>query len=79
MIEFIKEHLWALIFGLLGFIEVIVRLTPTQVDNSIFNKIKALLDILIPNRSRLDPNKPETTKRQKTIKTVFGAIWRVFF
>lgn len=32
--------------------EFIVRLTPTEKDNSIFNKIKNLLDLILPNYAK---------------------------
>lgn len=47
--DFIKNNWIALLMGLLGFIELIVRLTPTEKDNSIFNWITALINALLPN------------------------------
>lgn len=49
---FIKLHWAGLALGLLAFIEVIVRLTPTEKDNAWFNWVKGLLDAIIPNRSK---------------------------
>jgi len=56
-VEFIKTNWVVLLFGLLGFIEIIVRLTPTKKDDSVFNFIKKLIDFLIPNFSKLDGTK----------------------
>jgi hypothetical protein len=47
---FLIAHWKSLLVGLMGFIELIVRLTPSDRDNSIFNFIKTILDALIPNR-----------------------------
>jgi hypothetical protein len=46
-------RLWGgqLLWALIPLLEVVVRLTPTERDNSIFNFLKRLLDTLIPNRS----------------------------
>lgn len=52
MLEFLKENWVPLLFGLMGFVEVIVRLTPTEKDNSIFNLIMTVLNALIPNRAK---------------------------
>ena len=50
--QFIMNNLAALIFGVLGFAEIIVRLTPTQKDNSILNFIMILVDAIFPNRKK---------------------------
>lgn len=47
--NFFLENWVALLFGLMGFIELIVRLTPSEKDNSIFNWIFTLLNALLPN------------------------------
>ena len=39
-----------ILIAILGIAEIIVRLTPTEADNSILNKIMWLVDKLIPNR-----------------------------
>ena len=49
MVDFIKEHWVALLFGLLGFAEVVTRLTPTTKDDTVLNWIKSILDVMIPN------------------------------
>lgn len=50
--QFLKENWVALLFGLLGFIEVIVRITPTEKDNTVLEYIKKLLSVFIPNRKK---------------------------
>lgn len=47
--NFLLENWGALLLGLLAFIELIVRLTPTQKDNSIFNWIVTLINAILPN------------------------------
>lgn len=51
-IKFFTEHWVALLVGLLAFIEVIVRCTPTEKDNTIFAIIKRIIDLFIPNRKK---------------------------
>lgn len=48
--NFIKTNWLALLAGLIALAEVVVRLTPSDRDNSIVNFIKSLLDAIIPNR-----------------------------
>lgn len=52
MFQFIQEHWVALLLALLAFIEVIVRLTPTEKDNRIFTIVKNIIDFFIPNRKK---------------------------
>jgi hypothetical protein len=52
IIGFLHDNWLALLFGFLGFVEVIIRLTPTETDNSIFNILKRLLDAWFPNVNR---------------------------
>lgn len=47
----IKENWAALILPLFALLEAIVRLTPTNVDNSILNFIKSLFDWILPNKA----------------------------
>jgi hypothetical protein len=49
---FIVSHWAELLLAFLGFVEVIVRLTPTEKDNAWFNWIKQIIDALVPNRSK---------------------------
>ena len=50
--QFITGHMAELIFGLLAFAEIIVRLTPTKKDDSILNFIITIIDALFPNRRK---------------------------
>ena len=49
---FISANLKVLLFGLVAFIEVIVRLTPTVKDDSVVNLIKNFIDFVVPNRKK---------------------------
>tara|TARA_R110000824_G_scaffold378430_3_gene569977 strand:- start:57 stop:257 length:201 start_codon:yes stop_codon:yes gene_type:complete len=50
--EFLNElGLSTIIWSLLGLFEIIVRLTPSTKDNSIFNKIVWVVEKIIPNKS----------------------------
>jgi len=49
-IAFLKEYWTQLSMALVAFLEVVVRLTPTNTDNSILGLVKNILDWLIPNR-----------------------------
>ena len=48
--EILKENIGTVIWGLIGFITVIVRLTPTKRDDEILNWIIKILNVIIPNR-----------------------------
>jgi len=48
--EIITENLWEIITAALLIFELIVRLTPTTKDNSIYNLVKRIVDALIPNK-----------------------------
>ena len=52
MLQFIQEHWVVLLLALLAFIEVIVRLTPTEKDNTIFAIVKRIINLFIPNRKK---------------------------
>lgn len=45
----LQAHWGAVLFVALGIFEIIVRVTPSERDNSIFNFLKSLLDKLLPN------------------------------
>jgi hypothetical protein len=47
--DFLRLYWGKLLLGLLGFVELIVRLTPTEKDNSIFNLLYSIINALIPN------------------------------
>lgn len=48
----IKKNWGSVVAALLGVVEVIVRLTPTEKDNSVFNFLKFILDKIIPNQRK---------------------------
>lgn len=56
ILGFLQDNWLALLFGFLGFVEVVIRLTPTETDNSIFNIIKRLLDAWFPNVNKAGGN-----------------------
>ena len=41
-----------LVWSLIAFVEVVVRLTPSEKDNSILNKVVWFIDKVIPNRTK---------------------------
>lgn len=49
LVDFLKENWIALIGGLIALAEVVVKLTPTEKDNSILKKIIDILFFFIPN------------------------------
>ena len=46
----IKDNIEVIVWSLIGFITVIVRLTPTKKDDDILNWIVKILNVIIPNR-----------------------------
>lgn len=52
MIRFLIENWHVLLEALIALIWVIVRLTPTEVDNRVFAFIVKLLTVLIPNNRK---------------------------
>lgn len=53
MWDFIQNNWVPLLWGLIALVELIVRLTPSERDNSIFNIIKRIIDLLIPNNKKI--------------------------
>ena len=47
--NFFSDNWGALLMGILGFIDLVARLTPTEKDNSIVNFLMTLLNSIIPN------------------------------
>jgi len=47
--NFFSDNWIALVLGLLAFIDLVARLTPTEKDNSIVNFLMTLFNSLIPN------------------------------
>jgi hypothetical protein len=47
--NFFSDNWGALLMGILGFIDLVARLTPTEKDNSIVNFLLSLFNAIIPN------------------------------
>lgn len=47
--NFFSDNWGALLMGILGFIDLVARLTPSEKDNSIVNFLMTLLNAIIPN------------------------------
>ncbi len=47
--NFLIENWGVLLLGLLGFFDLVVRLTPTEKDNSIVNFLMTIFNAIIPN------------------------------
>ena len=47
--NFFSDNWGALLLGILGFIDLVARLTPTEKDNSIVNFLVTLFNAIIPN------------------------------
>ena len=53
MEDFIKSLDWqTILWSLIAIFEVIVRLTPSEKDNSILNKIIWVVEKLVPNKTK---------------------------
>jgi hypothetical protein len=49
VLNILKTNWAELLFGLLAFIKILVRLTPTLKDDTVFGKIDSLISWLVPN------------------------------
>jgi hypothetical protein len=47
--NFFSDNWGALVMGILGFVDLVARLTPTEKDNSIVNFLMTLFNAIIPN------------------------------
>jgi hypothetical protein len=47
--NFFSDNWGALVMGILGFIDMVARLTPSEKDNSIINFLMTLFNAIIPN------------------------------
>ncbi|HCY39963.1 MAG TPA: hypothetical protein DHV48_01155 [Prolixibacteraceae bacterium] len=47
--NFLTDHWGALLLGLLGFFDLVARLTPTEKDNSVVNFLLTIFNAIIPN------------------------------
>lgn len=54
-----------IIWSLIAILEVIVRITPSEKDNSILNKIIWIVEKLIPNKDKKKEGKFNLFKRKK--------------
>lgn len=52
LIGFIAENWAELLLALMGFIKVIVRLTPSLKDDAVFGKIDSLISWIVPNNAK---------------------------
>lgn len=51
--EFFNDLSWStIIWSLIAIFEVVVRLTPSQADNSILNKVIWIVEKIIPNKDK---------------------------
>lgn len=50
--NFLLDNWGALLLGLLGFVDLIARLTPSEKDNSIVNFLVSLFNTIIPNMKK---------------------------
>lgn len=50
--DFIKDNMAELILAFLAFIEVVVRLTPSEKDNAWFKWLQAVFDAFFPNLAK---------------------------
>tara|TARA_R100001443_G_scaffold9957_1_gene19546 strand:- start:358 stop:558 length:201 start_codon:yes stop_codon:yes gene_type:complete len=54
-----------IIWSVLAILEVVVRLTPSQKDNSILNKVMWVVNKLIPNKSKIGKFSHKTYKTKE--------------
>ena len=52
ILSFGGKEWYVLALSLLGILEIVVRLTPTDKDNSILTKVSSLINFLIPNNAK---------------------------
>jgi len=64
--DLVKANWLALVLGLLGFFELIARLTPTQKDDSIISWLMKILNLIWPNHKAGGGVFPANVKSQKT-------------
>lgn len=71
MIDFLQTNWHPIMWVVYGLIEFIVRLIPSENDNSPFNRLKKVLDVLIPNAKKQPKEEPPTTIQNKeTLKKI---------
>lgn len=52
MIDFILVHWVELLFAALAFVKVVVNLTPTEKDNTVFGYIDLLINAIVTDRKK---------------------------
>lgn len=68
------EQIFTIIFALILVAEIIVNLTPTEKDNSILLKIKAIISAIAPNRVK--KKFPEPEDEEQTFETTSRVVRR---
>tara|TARA_R110002051_G_scaffold323218_2_gene416101 strand:- start:922 stop:1119 length:198 start_codon:yes stop_codon:yes gene_type:complete len=62
---FSNLSLSTIVWSVIAIFEVIVRLTPSQKDNSILNKVIWIVEKLVPNKDKEDDGKFKLFKKNK--------------
>ena len=63
--EFLDNmSLSVIVWSVIAVLEVVVRLTPSEKDNSILNKVIWVIEKFIPNRSKGENNKFKIFKKK---------------
>jgi len=64
--EFFNDlSLSTIVWSVIAILEVVVRLTPSQKDNSILNKVVWLVEKLVPNKDKDKDGKFNLFKKKK--------------
>jgi hypothetical protein len=64
--EFFNDlSLNTIVWSVIAILEVVVRLTPSQKDNSILNKVVWLVEKLVPNKDKEKEGKFNLFKKKK--------------
>ena len=64
--EFFNDlSLSTIVWSVIAILEVVVRLTPSQKDNSILNKVVWLVEKLVPNKDKEKEGKFNLFKKKK--------------
>ena len=54
--DWFTDNLGELVLGLLAFIKLVVNITPTSSDNKVFGYLDVLINMLIADRIKNNPN-----------------------
>lgn len=52
MNEFLLSNWAELLLGVMAFVKIVVNLTPTEKDNKVFEKLDAVINLLIKDRRK---------------------------